>query len=79
MHQLTGPCNCYWCGAKRAGLCADRYPVTDHSSEEPCTLNPGHGGLHEFHHPTHPMDWPPVRRWVRLADGTVFPPNPYLT
>jgi|GEM_PF-2996315 hypothetical protein len=39
---------------------------------EPCTLFAGHPGqLHEHHHPTHPADWPPVRRWWRCEDGTV--------
>lgn len=78
MHRDTGYCTCQWCKAKRDGLCADRYPVLRNSVEEPCTLNPGHGGLHEHHYPSHQPDWPPIRRWWRMRDGTVFPPNPYV-
>lgn len=60
-------------------LCGDEPKPHDPGCDDPiCTLVRGHAGLHEWHHPTHPEDWPPVCRWWRCADGEVVGGWPYV-
>lgn len=69
-----------WSMTTALAICGDRPdPKWESPDPEPywtnaeCTLPQGHPGqLHEYRHPTHPPDWPPVRRWWRCLDGSVI-------